>query len=489
MIPPLVTDLTDLLGPAAVVTGSDAAAHLEDPRRSVTGAASIVVRPRSHDEVAMTVELSRRHGAVIVPQGGNTGMSGGQIPAPGDRPVVVLATTSLRRVVEVNAGAGTVTAEAGVTIQELRDVATAAGWLFGPDWGARGSATLGGAIATNAGGSNVVRYGPFRHHVLGVRAVLADGRTWDGLRSLRKDSSGYDLKQLLIGSEGTLGIVTAAVVALRPPQNHVTSAWARLRRLDDVAEVTGILRDGTGDVLTAVELIPGFGVARACRRLGVAPPLPLDDVAPIRSDPCGHPGRPEDDAWFLLVRLAGTAPVADLVAGALSRAAESGCVADAVVAATTDQEERLWLIRDELSPSRLFPLQHRAIKGDLAVPVDRMTALLEGVGRIQQDLAPSAMTYGFGHVGDGNLHLYVLPLDGAGAAEIDTVRAELTGRIDELVLDLGGTLSGEHGIGRELTGRVARQKPPIEWELMRAVKAVLDPDNRLNPGVLLPPER
>lgn len=469
------------LGPAGVLAGADAAPHLQDPRHSVDGSAVAVARPRSHDEVVACVEVCRRHGAVIVPQGGNTGMSGGQIPVAGDRPVVVLSTARLDRILEVNPQASTITAEAGVTIQALQEAAAAVGRTFAPDWGARGTATVGGGIATNAGGNNVIRHGPFRHHVLGVRAVLADGRTWDGLRSLRKDSSGYDLKQLFIGSEGTLGIVTAAVLAVGPPQAHVVSAWARLGRLDDVAPTAELLRAAVGDTLSAFELVPGFGVAEVCRRLHLRPPLPLDG-APLRPPPS-----PDDDTWFVLVRSAGTAPVAETLAEALQAAVEAGCVVDAVVAATPEQEERLWTIRDELSPSRLFPLQHRAIKGDLAVPVDRMIDLLRGVAALQRELAPAAVTYGFGHVGDGNLHLYVLPVDEVGAAEIDAARAALTERIDALVVRLGGTLSGEHGIGRELLGRIGAQKPALEWELMAAIKAALDPEHRLNPGVLLGP--
>ncbi|MFV0259472.1 MAG: FAD-binding oxidoreductase [Acidimicrobiales bacterium] len=460
--------LTAALGPARVVTGPDAAAMVADPRHRVTGAVSAVVRPAHHDQVVAVMQRCADAGVVVVPHGGNTGMSSGQVPVAGDRPVVALSTVGLDRILDIDPLGATITVEAGVTVAAVQEAAAAADRLFAPDWGAVGSATVGGAVATNAGGLNVVRYGSFRAHVLGLRVVLADGRTWDGLRSLRKDSSGYDLKQLFIGSEGTLGVVTAATLALQPPTRHSVSAWASLPRLDRLPEVAAVLQDHAGPALTALELLPGVGVADACRRLDRVPPAP-------------------PTPWQLLIRLAAATPVDDLLLAALTAATDAGLLGDVLTADTASRQQRLWAIRHELSPSVLYPLQTRAVKGDLAVPVERMPDLVAGAEAVQARLAPAAITYAFGHVGDGNLHLYVLPLDRAGCDQIDAARSEITAAIDQLVVDLGGTISGEHGVGRELIDRIGRQKPDVELDLMGAIKSALDPGNRMNPGVMLPP--
>ncbi|MFV0525122.1 MAG: FAD-binding oxidoreductase [Acidimicrobiales bacterium] len=296
---------------------------------------------------------------------------------------------------------------------------------------------------------------------------MADGRTWDGLRSLRKDSSGYDLKQLFIGSEGTLGVVTAATLALQPATRHSVSAWAVLPHLSRLPELAAVFAGHAGPALTAFELLPGRGVADACARLDQGPPAP---PAP----------------WQVLIRLAAAAPVDDLLVAALTAATATGLVGDVVTADTAARQGRLWAIRHELSPSVLYPLQAHAVKGDLAVPVQRLPDLVAGAEAIQARLAPAAVTYAFGHVGDGNLHLYVLPVDRAGRDQVDGARAEITGAVDQLVVDLGGTISGEHGVGRELIDRISRQKSEVELDLMAAVKAALDPTDRMNPGVMLP---
>ncbi len=472
-----VADLRSDLGPAGVLTGPDAAPFLTGQRGLFTGEALAVVRPASVEETSLVVRACAAHGVAIVPQGGNTGMSGGAVPtAVGDAPAgasaprstIVLSMSRMNRIVSVDPDRWTITAESGATIEAVLQAAAAANRLFAPDWGARGTATVGGAIATNAGGNNVLRYGNMRDNVLGLEAVLADGRVWDGLRALRKDSSGYDLKQLFIGAEGTLGVVTRAVLRLHPATPHTQSALAAISGLDCLMPLLALATSRCGSDVTALELIPGVGLERVCEKLALARPLDA---------------RRE---FYVLVRLASTDPVSEQLGAFLAEASEQVWITDAVVAVTDDQESRLWTIRDELSPMFLWPQHEHGVKLDIAVPIDSLGPYHEEVRRIAAELAPGALTYGFGHVGDGNLHLYVLPTGGDEVQPFLAVRDELQTRLDEATFRFGGTLSAEHGIGQLLRDRIGPQKPAVEWDLMQAVKNALDPQGIMNPHKTLP---
>ena len=466
----LVADLRSDLGPAGILTGSDAAPYLTGQRGLFSGEALAVVRPASVDETARVVQACAAHGMAIVPQGGNTGMSGGAVPTAGDtpRPAVVLSMSRMNRIVSVNADRWTITAEAGATIEALQQAANAANRLFAPDWGARGTATVGGAIATNAGGNNVLRYGTMRDNVLGLEAVLADGQVWDGLRALRKDSSGYDLKQLFIGAEGTLGVVTRAVLCLHPATPHTQSALAAISGLGSLMRLLELASAHCGGDVTAFELVPDVGLARVCEKLRLSRPLQT---------------RAE---FYVLLRLASAEPVSERLGAFLAEASERGWVTDAAVAVTEEHTERLWTIRDELSPMFLWAQHEHGVKLDAAVPIDSLGGYHDEVRRIAAELAPGALTYGFGHVGDGNIHLYVLPTSDDQVTLFLAARDELQERIDEATFRFGGTLSAEHGIGQLLRDRIVRQKPPVEWDLMRAIKATLDPQGIMNPHKTLP---
>ena len=288
----------------------------------------------------------------------------------------------------MNVAASTITAQAGVTIEALQDAAVAADRLFAPDWGARGSATLGGAIATNAGGINVLRYGNMREQVLGLEVVLPDGRVWDGLRALPKDNSGFDLKQLFIASEGTIGIVTRAVVRLHPlPAAHRT-AFAALRSLADLDALFSLARSHSPGALERVRADPGSRGRQVVERFDVVRP-----VAAV-SD------------WYVLLRFSGSAGVDDALLAVLAEAADAGVVTDAVVADTAAQEDNLWLLRDELTATRSFG--GFGVKYDLAVPPDRIEAFLQTASDTVADVLPGSLPYAFGHVGDGNIHFTVL---------------------------------------------------------------------------------
>ncbi len=465
----LVTALRRELGPDAVLTGPDADASLVDHRRVHRGRALAVVRPRHTAEVSAVVRLVAAAGAVIVPQGGNTGLSGGAVPLPG-RPAVVVSTGRMNRIESVDPVGDVVVAQAGVTIQAVQEAAAAVGRLFAPDWGARGSATVGGAVSTNAGGLDVLAHGPFRHHVLGLELVLADGRVHDGLRPLRKNATGVDLTQIVVGAEGTLGIVTRVSLALSPRPAHETTALVALTRLDGVLELLARARTRAPGAVTAFELMPETGVAAVVSRLGLA--RPLATRAP----------------WYVLVRFAGADPVSDALAGLCAEAVDDGLVTDAVVAGSPEQERRLWTIRDELPPPGLFADADRAVKADLAVPVGRVVDLVEGVEALVAERAPGAVPYVFGHVGDGNLHVHLLPgrIEPARFADLSD---SLVAALDELTWTLDGTISAEHGVGLDLVDRIAGQIDETGIDLLHRVKAAFDPEGIMNPGKTLPARR
>ena len=460
-------ELHAIVGPGNVLTGNDAAPVLTDWRKKYHGQAIAVVRPGSTAEVAAVVTWCVDNDVLIVTQGGNTGLSGGQQPME-PRPSLVISLVRMNEIETVDADGWTMTVQAGVTIQAMHDAASERDRKFAPDWGARGTATIGGGIATDAGGINVTRYGNMRDQVMGLEVVLADGQVWDGLRALRKDSSGYDMKQLFVGSEGTLGIITRAVVKLHPATEHEVTAMAALRSLDDLMAFFALANERGAGSVTAFELMPEVGIARVCELFDVV--HPMDSTA----------------EFYVLIKLAGSWPMTELLTEMLAAGVERELITDAVVASTPDQEERLWTIRDELPPAVLYPHHAVGVKMDTAVPIGLMGRFHDEIRAIADELVPDALTYGFGHVGDGNLHMNVLPVADDQVEPFKAVRDELVRRTDQATFALGGTLSAEHGVGRDLRDRVSGQKPAIEWTMMRAIKNALDPEHRLNPGVLLP---
>ncbi len=462
-----VVALRAIVGRSAVLTDEDAAPFLIDERAIFTGPAFAVVRPLTTDEVAAVVKWCANANVAVVSQGGNSGLSGGASP-PLDRRSIVLSLTRMNAIESVDIDRSTMTVQAGAIIETVQQTAAANHRLFAPDWGARGSATVGGAIATDAGGNNVVRYGNMRDNIMGLEVVLADGRVWDGLRALRKDSSGYDLKQLFVGSEGTLGVVTRAVLKLWPATPHVQSAFAALTGLDHLMDLFDLSMAIAGPTLTAFELVPEVGLSRVDELFGT-----------------GRPIKATAD-FYALIKLADGAPVTETLTKLFDDASQAGLISDAVIAATPTQEAQLWMIRDELSPTRTYKHHGVGLKMDTAVPLDRIKDFFESVQSIAAEVTPDALCYGFGHVGDGNMHMMILPLADEDVAEFKAKKPELIRRVDQLTFSLNGTLSAEHGVGLELRDRVAGQKPSIEWELMRAIKDTLDPQGLMNPGKLLP---
>ena len=482
-----VAGLRSDLGPAGLLTGPDAAPYLTGQKGRFTGEALAVVRPASVDETARVVRACASAGVAIVPQGGNTGMSGGSVPAAAGRsdasalpdtggdgdsggsqgPSIVLSMSRMNRIVSVDPDRWTITAEAGATIEAVQQAAATTNRLFGPDWGRGAPLRSAGPSPPTRAATTWCATATCATTCWAWRRCWPTGGFGTGCEPCARTSSGYDLKQLFIGGEGTLGVVTRAVLRLHPATPHTQSALAAISGLDRLMPLLELATARCGGDVTAFELVPVVGLERVCEKLDMTRPLVT------REEFC------------VLVRLASAEPVSERLGAFLAEASERGWVCDAAVAVTDEQETRLWTIRDELSPMFLWLQHEQGVKLDTAVPIDRFGAYHDEVRRIAAELAPGALSYGFGHVGDGNLHMYVLPTSDDQVARFLPVREELRERIDEATFAFGGTISAEHGIGQLLRERIKPQKPAIEWELMRVIKDALDPQGIMNPGKTL----
>jgi FAD/FMN-containing dehydrogenase len=430
------------------------AAYVTDWRRQFSGAAVCVARPATSAEVAAVVRLAADAGIAIVPQGGNTGLCGGSVPT-GARPELVLSLARMNRIREIDALNNTVTVEAGCVLAEVQRAAAQADRLFALSLAAEGSCQIGGNLSTNAGGVNVLRYGNARDQVLGLETVLPDGRLWDGLRGLRKDNTGYDLKQLFIGAEGTLGIITAAVLKLHPRPTASATAWIEVADPQRAVELLSDLRQSCGDRLTAFELL-----SRTCIDAVLAHRAQMRDPLP-------------GSVWAVLVQL-GDSGADDELHGRLERALAQGSAANAVVAKNEGEAKALWSIRETVPEAQFSNVKH-----DISVAVSRVPELIERLRRAIGAAFPQAPIYCFGHVGDGNLHYNV------GDAALVARRAEVNRIVYEAVDALGGSISAEHGLGQLKRAEIALHKAPLELELMRAVKQALDPLGLMNPGKVI----
>ncbi len=466
----LTDDLAALLGPAQVLTGTDMATYTSDWTSKYTTSPVAVARPGTTGEVAETLRIAARHGVAVIPAGGRTGLVGGLMTRGG----LMLSLERMNRIRDLRPSARVVVAEAGVILSRLHEAAEAKGLYFPLWFGARGSATLGGALSTNAGGSNVLRYGSTRALCLGLEVVLADGRVLNLMTELHKDNSGYDLRDLFIGAEGTLGIITAAVMKLVPaPQAHATAMLA-VRSLGDALTLLNRLKEATGGLVEAFEYMP----AAFMRRLMAARPdirLPFDRIHDVA----------------ILVELGATAPrdctpgpdgslpLTELLESELAAMMTEGAVLDAEIARSEAQRRAIWQ-RRELAAEVTFA-RKPAIDTDIALPLDRIETFLARMEARLPDLNPEAEVLCIAHLGDGNLHYTVFPTREDPALHDAVVQA-----VEDEVLALGGSFSAEHGVGLSKRPSMARRKDPVALDVMRAVKAALDPQNRLNPGKVLP---
>ncbi|HEX5093296.1 MAG TPA: FAD-binding oxidoreductase [Burkholderiales bacterium] len=446
-----------IVGEAHVVTApGDMARYTRDWRKQYGAQAEAVLRPASTAEVAALVALCARERIAIVPQGGNTGLSGGSVPT-GECREVVLSLTRLNRIRELDALNDTLTAEAGCVLADVQAAAERADRLFALSLAAEGSCQVGGTLSTNAGGVNVLRYGNAREQVLGLEVVLPDGRVWDGLRGLRKDNTGYDLKQLFIGAEGTLGVITAAVLRLHSRPAAQATAWIGVAAPASAVSLLARLHAALGERISAFEL-----VSRPCLDAVLAHDAAARDPLPGRHD------------WYVLAEFADAGAqdaLAAQVAQALGGAEEAE---DAVLATSVAQARALWKLRETIPEAQFANVKH-----DVSVPVSRVPALIERAGAALRAAFPGVKLYAFGHIGDGNLHYNI------GDAALLDRRDEVNALVFEAVAALGGSISAEHGLGQLKREAIRRHKDPLELELMRALKRTLDPQGLMNPGKVL----
>lgn len=466
----LIERLRARFGPKAVlIDRADIAPWETDWRGRFHGRAPAILAPADRDEAQAMVALAHACSVALVPQGGNTSMVGGATP-PADGSALILSTRRMNAIRTLDANAGLVVAEAGVILAALQDAAVAAGRRFPLDLGARGSATVGGLVSTNAGGTQVLRWGNMRALVAGVEAVLPDGSLYDGLSALKKDNRGYDLDQLLVGAEGTLGLITAATLRLAPAIVARAVAWVGLASPHDALRLLRRL-EGATDTVESFEILSGESLARVLEHIpGTRAPLTGD-----------HP-------WHVLIEAVGQTdadePPAALLERLLAPALADGSAADVVIAGSEAQALALWKLRDSLSEAERAG--GPAAQHDISVPVAAMPDFMVDAARTVEARFPGTTATAFGHLGDGNVHFHVRAPAGVNRESWEQGdSAAATRLVNDLVVAAGGSISAEHGIGQMKLSELARLTPPARLAAQRAIKRALDPDALFNPGKLI----
>jgi FAD/FMN-containing dehydrogenase len=470
--PPSSATLQDLKAAAGpgnwLDSSADLAAYLTDFRRLYQGATPLVLRPRSVAEVAKILAVCNRDEVAVVPHGGNTGYCGGATPDESGSQIVV-SMQRLNRVRHIDADNYSMIVEVGCTLAGAQAAARDANRLFPLSLGSEGSAQIGGNLSTNAGGTAVLRYGMMRDLVLGLEVVMADGRVLSALKSLRKDNTGYDVKSLFIGAEGTLGIITAASLKLFPLPADTATALVGIDSPRHALELLTRLRTAAGDQVSSFELMPRIAVEMTVKYVtGVANPLDFD---------C---------AWYLLIELGSPNPqqnLASLLTQELEDAAAAGTVKDALLAASLAQARAMWKLRESVPEAQRR--QGASIKHDVSVPLSAIPALIEKGTALANELAPEGDVVSYGHAGDGNLHFNLSQKPGADLARFIGRTHGLELAMFDLVESLGGSISAEHGIGRLKAAEFARRADPVELQVMHELKRALDPRGILNPGKVL----
>ncbi|WP_188584214.1 FAD-binding oxidoreductase [Azorhizobium oxalatiphilum] len=458
--------ITARIGAAYVLTAdADTHAYLEEPRGLFKGVTPAVVRPANTEDVAFVVKTCAELGVPLVPQGGNTGLVGGQVPFG----ALLLSLNRLNKVRALDATDLTLTAEAGCTLHQIQQAAADADCLFPLSIASEGTCQIGGNLATNAGGTAVLRYGNTRELALGLEVVLADGRIWNGLSRLRKDNTGYDLRNLFIGSEGTLGIITAAVLRLYPKPRKRATALIGVTDVHQVLALFRRLRTVAGDTLTGFEFLPDVGMEMVLKHMPGA----------VRALQGQH-------AFYALAELTSTRQDDDLgamVEGVLGEAFEAGEVEDAVIASSEAQSLALWKLREDLSEAQKF--EGGSIKHDVSVPVSKVAEFVEKATLAVEAHMPGLRTCAFGHIGDGNVHFNLSqPLGMDKQAYLDSWEA-FNRIVHDIVVSYGGSISAEHGIGFLKREELVHYKDPVALDVMAQIKAALDPAGLLNPGKML----
>ena len=462
----LLQTLREILGAQHVLTGGDLSAYTQDWRKRVRGKALAVVRPGSAGEVAGIVEACAAAGVSLVPQGGNTGLAVGSVPDESGTQVV-LSLQRMNAVRQVDAANLTITVEAGCILQSVQEAAATAGFLFPLSLAAEGSCTIGGNLATNAGGTQVVRYGNARDLCLGLEVVTAQGEIWHGLSGLRKDNTGYDLRDLFVGSEGTLGVITAATLKLYPQPVARLTAWAALPSMQDAVTLLGLAHRHLGASLTGFEVMGQFALSLVDKHFAqLRVPLFKDGAWCVLLENSDHES--ESHAREQFERL-------------LETAFEQGCVSNAVVAENLSQAKSLWHIRESIPLAQAE--EGLNIKHDISIAVSRIPEFVETTDALLARALPGIRLVNFGHLGDGNLHYNVQAPDGADAAAfLRDHEDEVNALVYESVARFDGSISAEHGVGSLKVEQLEQHKSPVALGMMRAIKQALDPRNLMNPG-------
>lgn len=460
--------LKDAAGPRGWTDdAADIAPHLVEWRGRWRGHTPLMLMPSETGQVSRILAICNETRTPVVPQGGNTGLVGGQIPTAGE---ILLSLVRMNRVRAVDMDENVLVAEAGVILAAAQKAADDVSRLFPLSLAAEGSCTIGGNVSTNAGGVGVLRYGMMRDLALGLEVVLADGRVLDLLRPLRKDNTGYDLKQIFIGAEGTLGVVTAATLKLFPKPHSHTTAHVALATIGDASRLLDRLQDATGNLVTAFELIPRIAIELVTKHI------------PDTADPL-----PRHRGWTALAEMSNPRGFGtrDALQDALLSATGDGLIVDAVIAKNARERANLWRLRESLSEAQ--KLEGASLKHDISVPRSRIAEFIEtAVPRVERAV-PGARPVIFGHAGDGNLHFNISAPVGDDAALL-AARDTVETLIHDAAHDFGGSISAEHGLGVAKNTQIERYKSAAEIETMRTLKRALDPNNILNPGKLLPPE-
>lgn len=442
---------------------NELADHLVEWRQQWHGKTSLLVKPATSEEVAAIVRICAETATPIVPQGGNTGLVGGQIPFHNE---ILLCFNRLNKILSVDTVNNTISVQAGCVLAAVQDAAEKVDRLFPLSLASEGSAQIGGVLSTNAGGNAVLRYGTARNLVLGLEVVTAQGKIWDGLKGLRKDNTGYDLKQIFIGAEGTLGIITAAVCKLLPKPRDVVTALVALRDVAAALEFLTLSQTACGDLVSAVELIPRIGIEFVIRHV----PDARQPFSPLNE-------------WNVLIEFSTAQYPGTLrptVETLLERALERGFVLDGVIAESGPQAAQLWLLRERLSEVQRY--EGGSLKHDISVPVSQIATFLDQATRAVTAAIPGVRPVPFGHIGDGNIHFNLSqPTDMDTEAFLNR-REEIARLVYDIVVSLGGSISAEHGVGVAKRDEIRRYKSAVELSVMKSLKHALDPQGILNPG-------
>ena len=462
----LLKALRAQLGADAVATGTAIGARYHaDWTGHDRCAPMALVRPRSTAQVATCLRLCHEYAQPVVVQGGLTGLAGGATPRAGE---LALSLERLKGIESLDVAGATLVAGAGTPLAAIHEAAAAHGLQFALDLAARGSCTIGGNISTNAGGIRVIRYGMAREQVLGLEAVLADGTVVSSMNSMLKNNAGYDLKQLFIGAEGTLGIITAAVLKLFPLPQATATAWLAIESPQTAVRLLSELQRAFGATLTACELVSDVSLSLVLKNIP-------GSQAPLATSP-----------WYLLVELSGAGEEGALSAELgdfLEKTLESGAISDGVLAQSGEQAKRLWALRENISEAQ--KIEGFSIKHDISVPISRIAEFVERADAALKEAFPGIRIVTFGHVGDGNLHYNQSKPEAGENAAFIAAQSPVNEIVHDIVHQLGGSISAEHGIGQLKRDELLRYKSPLEMELMRSIKRTLDPQGLMNPGKVL----